>query len=58
MAAGPSVAVSEAWPELVLTAEKDLREWIPSFLRLIFAIPENVEWLEAGQMARGIDEDG
>ena len=29
MAAGPSVALSEAWPELVLAAEKDLRDWIP-----------------------------
>lgn len=36
MAAGPSVAVSEARPESFLAAEKDLRDWIP-FLRLFSA---------------------
>lgn len=29
MAAGPSVAVSEARPESFLAAEKDLRDWLP-----------------------------
>lgn len=37
MAAGPSVAVSEARPESVLAAEKDLRDWI-LFLRLFSAV--------------------
>lgn len=35
MAAGSSVALSEARPESFFAAEKDLRDWIP-FLRFFF----------------------
>ena len=35
MAAGPSVTVSEARPELVLAAVKDLRDWIEDFFLLL-----------------------
>lgn len=51
MAAGSSVALSEARPESFFAAEKDLRDWIP-FLRLLFfflAVLGKIERLETGK---------
>lgn len=50
VAAGPSVAVSEAWPESVLAAEKDLRDW-RLFKRFFSALLGKREWLETRKMA-------
>lgn len=52
MAAGPSVAVSEARPESFLAAEKDLRDWLPfqDFFFFVAAL-EKMEQLETGKMA-------
>lgn len=57
MAAGPSVALSEAWPELVLSAEKDLRDLIPfliPFLSFFFTVEHSRHRLE---MSKREDED-